>query len=114
MSSSRETSPWPGGIPPRIWAERISAARSGEERRRIAGQVPEPLRPMVRSHLDTLAMLRRARARSGRRSRDSVPGQGQGRGDQEKMRITHQNASDGGSERRQYARWQRRQPVSGT
>ena len=73
---TQRKSPWPGGVPPRIWAERISAARSGEERRRIAGQVPEPLRPMVRSHLDTLAMLRRARARSGRRSRDSVPGQG--------------------------------------
>ena len=72
---TQRQSPWPGGVPPRVWAERISAARTAEERRRMAAQVPEALRPMVRSHLDTLAMILRARARSGRRSRDSAPGQ---------------------------------------
>ena len=68
--------PWPGGIPPRVWAERISAARTAEERLRIAAQVPEALRPMVRSHLETLSMIRRARARRARRSGDLEQGAG--------------------------------------
>lgn len=63
-------SPWPGGTPPDVWAKRIADAPTPEERRRIAGQVPQELRALVRSFLEVIAMHRRARARSGRRSGD--------------------------------------------
>lgn len=63
MSDARDWELWPGGIAPRTWAERIASAQTREDRRRIAAQVPETLRALVRSHLETIKLRRLAASR---------------------------------------------------
>ena len=63
MSAQHDEPLWPGGVAPRTWAERIARARTREERHSIAAKVPEPLRAMVRSHLESIALRRKAARR---------------------------------------------------
>lgn len=50
---------WGAPHPPRWYAAKILAAQPGDERKALAHSVPEHLRPIVRSHIDRVRVVRK-------------------------------------------------------